>query len=84
MLAERLVKLTGGRDAAPLDTLAAAYAEAGRFQDAIAIVRGVLQAAIAQHNSAVAAKMQARIDRFQSGSAIRDPETTSAAKPAGQ
>ena len=34
-LAERCVQLTGGKAAPPLDTLAAAYAEVGRFDDAI-------------------------------------------------
>jgi Flp pilus assembly protein TadD len=34
-LGERAVALTGGTDAALLDTLAAAYAESGRFEDAI-------------------------------------------------
>ena len=33
-LAERAVQLTGAREPTLLDTLAAAYAEAGRFQEA--------------------------------------------------
>ena len=84
VLAQRLVNVTGGRDAMTLDTLAAACAEAGKFQDAIVIARRVLQAAIAQGNSAVAAKMQARIELFQSGSAVRDLQTMPTAKPDGQ
>ena len=37
-MAERAVSLTGGRDLAPIETLAAAYAEADRFDDAIALL----------------------------------------------
>ena len=36
-LAQRAVKLSGGQEPAILDTLAAAYAEAGRFADAVEV-----------------------------------------------
>ncbi|MBI4877880.1 MAG: tetratricopeptide repeat protein [Acidobacteria bacterium] len=38
-LAQRAERLTGGRDAAVLDTLAAAYAETGRFWEAVQAAR---------------------------------------------
>jgi Flp pilus assembly protein TadD len=37
-LATRAVQLTGEKDPIPLDTLAAAYAETGRFDDAVATI----------------------------------------------
>ena len=84
VLAERLVKVTGGRDAGALATLAAAYAEAGRFYEAIAIARQVLAAATAQRNAEVASTMQSWIALFQAGTPVREVESTPAAKPSGK
>ena len=41
-LAERASELTGHKDAAILDTLAAAYAEAGRFDQAVTTARAAI------------------------------------------
>jgi tetratricopeptide (TPR) repeat protein len=49
-LAERAVRLTGGRQPAVLDALAAAYAEAGRFSEAVDIAGQALQLARSQAN----------------------------------
>ncbi len=46
-LAQRACELTGDRAPAPLETLAAAYAEAGRFGDALAIAEKARQLALA-------------------------------------
>jgi hypothetical protein len=50
-LAERAVQLTGGREAIYLDTLAAAYAEAGRFDKALETARRGLEIATHQGHS---------------------------------
>ncbi len=49
-LAERARQISGGQDPALLDTLAAAYAEAGRFLDAIATARQALTLASQRNN----------------------------------
>jgi tetratricopeptide (TPR) repeat protein len=46
-LASRAAKLTGGRDPLILDILAAAYAEAGRFEDAVATAQQAIELASA-------------------------------------
>jgi tetratricopeptide (TPR) repeat protein len=53
-LAEQAVQLSSGKDANYLRTLAAAYAEAGRFAEATEIARRALQAAQTQGNSILA------------------------------
>jgi tetratricopeptide (TPR) repeat protein len=52
--AERAVQLTGGNSWSVLDTLAAAYAEAGRFAEARATIRRAIDAARLQEPRAVA------------------------------
>jgi tetratricopeptide (TPR) repeat protein len=72
-LAEEASKLNGGSDAAVLHTLAAAYAEAGRYGDATATARRALVLAVAQDNSGIAAKLQKEIKLYEANTPMRDP-----------
>ena len=56
-LAERAVKASGGKDPAVLDTLAAAYAEAGRFPEAVETARRALTLATEPLADGVKARM---------------------------
>ena len=73
-LAQRAVQLSGGRDAAFLDTLAAACAEAGRFPEAVDHAQRALVLASEQGNTALADALRARIRLYQSGSALRSKQ----------
>ena len=53
-LAQRAVQLSGGREPAVLGTLAAAYAEAGRFPEAVQTARKALDLAVQQNNQSAA------------------------------
>lgn len=66
-LAVRALLLTNPAGAAVLDTLAAAYAENGRFDDAIATARRAIAADPAQ-----APSIQRRIERYQIGKPWRE------------
>jgi len=68
-LATRAVQLTGGNDPAMLDTLAAAYAEAGRFAEAVSTAKRALAAANAAGNGALAASITAKLGSYEAGSA---------------
>ena len=70
-LAERAAQLTERRDPAVLDTLAAAYAEVGRFAEAIEITKRTLTFARQQNNAKLAARLEARLALYQSGTPFR-------------
>ena len=72
-LAERAVKLSGGREAMYLDTLAAAYAEAGRFADAIETARRGLEVATGQDQSPLREGLAARLQLYEARQPYRDP-----------
>jgi protein O-mannosyl-transferase len=57
-LAKQAVSLSGGREPLFLRTLAAAYAETGRFSDAIAVVRQAVAIARMQGKTALAALLE--------------------------
>jgi tetratricopeptide (TPR) repeat protein len=71
-LAERAVELSKGEDAVILDTLGMAYAENGRFADAVETAQRALRLARAQHNSSLADDLDARINLYQSRQPYRD------------
>ena len=73
-LAERANRLAGGREPAVLDVLAAAYAEARRFADAVEIARRALDLASAQGNAAVADALRAQSQLYQAGRPFRDTD----------
>jgi tetratricopeptide (TPR) repeat protein len=77
-LAERAVQLAGAPSAALLDALAAAYAEAGRFTDAVQTAQEALQMLSGQQQSTpLADGLRERIRLYQAGSAFREssPDT---------
>jgi Flp pilus assembly protein TadD len=71
-LAQRANRLSGSRDPVILRTLAAAYAEGGRFADAVTAARRALQLADAQSNTALADALRSQIKLYQAGSPFRD------------
>jgi protein O-mannosyl-transferase len=72
-LAELVDRLSGGGDPILVSVLAAAYAEAGRFPDAVATAQRAEQLATAQGNSPVVAAAQEQLGYYQSGRPFRDP-----------
>jgi len=71
-LALRADQLSGGQNPVVIGTLAAGYAEAGKFSDAIAAGRRACQAALAQTNSVLAELLEERLRFYQAGSPWRD------------
>ncbi len=71
-LAMRADQLSGGQNPVVIGTLAAGYAEAGRFSDAIAAGKRACQAALAQTNSVLAELLEKRLGFYQAGSPWRD------------
>ena len=71
-LAERAVRLTGGREPSVLDALAAAYAEAGRFPDAVRTAERALELARQQGNPALAVAVDGRLATYRAGGAWRE------------
>lgn len=71
-LAERANQLTESRDPIIGVTLAAAYAETGRFSDAIRTAETALQLAADSGNVALAQGIRAHIDLYRSGHPFRD------------
>jgi len=80
-LAQQAERLSGGKDPALLGTLAAAYAEAGRFAEAVAAAQRALELATAQTNTAQVETLRARLELYQSGSPFRDTELLPRAVP---
>ena len=66
------VELSGGRDAEVLDTLAAAYAEAGQFPDAVRTATTAHDLAAAAGRTDLAADIQRRLDLFRAGKAYHE------------
>ncbi len=82
--ARRADQLCGGRQPEVLDTLAAAYAEAGRFPEALATVRKALELAQQQNNKALADTLRARMALYEAGKPYRQtplPSTPALSKP---
>jgi tetratricopeptide (TPR) repeat protein len=72
-LADRAQALTHGQDAAILDTLSAAYAEAGRFRNAIEVEQQAIAIATQQGKSALAGTLKAHLARYESNAPLREP-----------
>jgi tetratricopeptide (TPR) repeat protein len=81
-LAERARALSGRENAQCLDTLAAAYAAAGRFADAMAAAERAGQLAESTGQSALAAKIQSRLELYRTGQPYREaPNSAADTKP---
>jgi len=70
--AERAVRLANGRQPSILDTLAAAYAETGRFQEAVKITTQRLEWARNQKNLRLVDALESRLALYQAGRPFRD------------
>jgi protein O-mannosyl-transferase len=80
-LAQQAERVTGGKDPALLGTLAAAYAEAGRFAEAVATAQRALELATAQANTNQVETSRARLKLYQANSPFRDSELSPRAAP---
>ncbi len=78
-LAQQAERLSGGRNPSVLETLAAAYAETGRFPEAIATAQRALDLATARTNSALMEPLRAQIALYRAGSPFRDSGPTNTA-----
>jgi tetratricopeptide (TPR) repeat protein len=67
-LARQASLLTGGENPVILHALAAAYAESGRFSEAVETAQHALRLAEAQTNSALAGVLQSELKLYQAGS----------------
>jgi cytochrome c-type biogenesis protein CcmH/NrfG len=72
-LAQQAGRLTGGQNPSVLGTLAAAYAEAGRFPEAVAAAQRALELATARAAAVQVESLRARLGLYQAGSPYRDP-----------
>ncbi len=65
--AQRACELTGNRDAACIETLASAFAAAGKFDEATRIAEKALEAARISGQENLAAEIQKHIELYQAG-----------------
>ncbi len=75
-LAQRANQLAGDGNPHFLCTLAAAYAEAGRFSEAVETAQRALQLAGAQFNTALADDIRSQLKLYQAGAPFHLPEQT--------
>jgi protein O-mannosyl-transferase len=81
-LAEQALRASGGRIPILFRTLAAAYAECGRFSEAIQAAQRGIELASSQGNSGLAAELQGAIVLYQERQPLRDPTLTNASSSA--
>ena len=72
-LAQRANQLTGNRNPVVLGTLAAAYAETGRFLEAVETALRALELAEMQSNTALANAIRSQMELYQAGTPFRLP-----------
>ena len=75
--AERARALSGGKEAFLLGTLAAAYAEGGRFSEAISTAQKAIELATAAGQNEIAAKNRELLQVYQAGKPYREGEQQS-------
>lgn len=71
-LAKRSAQLPQGRMASMIDTLAAAYAQAGQFPQAVQAAQQALDMATAENDKELADPIRARLKLYQAGQAFLD------------
>jgi len=81
-LAERACQQSGQLDPSQIDTLAAAYAAAGRFGDAVAAADRAAELARQQRQDVMLQGIMARRELFQAGQSYVDPISPLAVAPA--
>jgi tetratricopeptide (TPR) repeat protein len=75
-IAERATAFSKRKNPVVIRTLAAAYAETGRFDKAILAAEGALDLARAQNEPTLAGKLQMDIDLYRTDAPKRDPSLT--------
>ena len=75
-LGEKALRISGGKIPMIYKVLAAAYAESGRFADAIETAQRGAELATNQGNPALAAELESNIALYRSGRPLRDPSIT--------
>ena len=78
VLAEQALRVSGGRIPILFRTLAAAYAENGRFSEATQTAQKGVELANSQGNSGLATELQGNIALYQDRQPLRDPSLTNA------
>jgi len=78
-LAQRANQLSGGQDPLILRTLAAAYAESGRFAEAITTAQQALRLAVSSPTPCKPACFDPSYKLYHAGSPLRDPGPTNGA-----
>ncbi len=76
-LAQRAVRLCNGREVLNIGTLAAAYAEAGRFPEAVQAAHQAIDQAKRQNNRALAEDTQARLRLYMAKTPYHEPAPAS-------
>ena len=77
-LAEQALRISGDRIPIIFRTLAAAYAETGRFSEAIQTAQHGIELANNRGNPALASELQSSIYLYEGGKPLRDPSLTNA------
>ena len=72
-LARRANQLSGGNQPHVLDTLAAAYAEAGHFPEAVSTAQQALELATPQQSPTTVAALRTRLALYEAGKPCRQP-----------
>jgi tetratricopeptide (TPR) repeat protein len=80
-LAQRALRISGGRIPILFRTLAAAYAESGRFSEAIQTAQQGIELANSQGNSRLATELQGNIALYQEQRPLRDRSLTHGNSP---
>jgi protein O-mannosyl-transferase len=83
-LAQQAELLSGGRTPEVLDTLAAAYAEAGQFDRAVESAKRALNLFTDQNNRSLAGAVQVRLKLYEAGFPFRDTSQTASPAHPGQ
>jgi Flp pilus assembly protein TadD len=71
-LAQKAAQLAGGEDPTTLRTLAAAYAEAGRYAQAVETARRAMQLANARNDLAMAGTLEQELALYELDTPMRD------------
>ena len=83
-LAQRANQLSGGQDPVIICALAAAYAEGGRFAEAVTAAQRALELANARSNAPLAEMLQSQLKHYQANTPYRDVIQTDAAANSGR
>jgi Flp pilus assembly protein TadD len=83
-LAQEADRLAGGADPVLACVLAGAFAEAGRFPEAVTTAQRALQLSTAQSNTRLADALREQLDYYQAGRPFRDASAHVAAPSSGR